>query len=200
MIDPQNPIRYNATINELQEFLLFCIVVAGKNSTVQAKKLENFLVFAHNSYTAHHHHRAISHFEVLRWLGEKGIEKWLQMAKMGQYKRISVAFRGAANLCVDECTLEDLIAVKGIGPKTARFFLLFTRKDCKYAVLDTHILKFLRKIHVQDVPLATPQKKSDYDRLEKEFTDAWEIAGNGLTLAEFDLTIWKYYNESLQTV
>jgi hypothetical protein len=43
MIDPYNITNYNRTQNELEEFLLFCIVVAGKTAYIQAQKLNEFL-------------------------------------------------------------------------------------------------------------------------------------------------------------
>jgi hypothetical protein len=44
MIDPYNITNYNRTEGELQKFLLFCIVVAGKTAYIQAQKLEEFLL------------------------------------------------------------------------------------------------------------------------------------------------------------
>ena len=43
MIDPYNITNYNRTQNELEEFLLFCIVVAGKTAYIQSRKLDEFL-------------------------------------------------------------------------------------------------------------------------------------------------------------
>ena len=42
-IDPYNITNYSRTEEELQLFLLFCIVVAGKTAYIQAEKLEQFL-------------------------------------------------------------------------------------------------------------------------------------------------------------
>ena len=42
-IDPYNITNFNRTEGELQLFLLFCIVVAGKTAYIQAEKLEQFL-------------------------------------------------------------------------------------------------------------------------------------------------------------
>ena len=43
MIDPYNITKYDRTQNELEEFLLFCIVVAGKTAYIQSRKLDEFL-------------------------------------------------------------------------------------------------------------------------------------------------------------
>ena len=42
-IDPYNITNFNRTEEELQLFLLFCIVVAGKTAYIQSEKLEQFL-------------------------------------------------------------------------------------------------------------------------------------------------------------
>ena len=43
MIDPSNVTNPARTPTELEEFLLFCVVVAGKNADQQTRKLERFL-------------------------------------------------------------------------------------------------------------------------------------------------------------
>ena len=43
MINPAEVTNYNRTQSELQEFLLFCINVAGKKSSIEAPKLEVFI-------------------------------------------------------------------------------------------------------------------------------------------------------------
>ena len=43
MVNPYDITNYNRTQNELQEFLLFTIVVAGKTAYIQAQKLDQFL-------------------------------------------------------------------------------------------------------------------------------------------------------------
>ena len=43
MIDPSNVTNPSRTGPELEEFLLFCVSVAGKNADQQSAKLERFL-------------------------------------------------------------------------------------------------------------------------------------------------------------
>lgn len=89
----------------------------------------------------------------------------------------------------DLLDLEDLEAIPGIGPKTARCFLIHSRPDQQYAGLDTHVLKFLRdKGH--EVPASTPTGKK-YKELEKVFLQY--AAESGMTVADFDLAIWNQY-------
>jgi hypothetical protein len=43
-VDPYNITKYNRTEAELECFLLFCIVVAGKTAYIQARKLRYSMV------------------------------------------------------------------------------------------------------------------------------------------------------------
>jgi len=87
------------------------------------------------------------------------------------------------------CTLEDLLKIHGVGNKTARFFLLHTRAGCEYAVLDTHILKWMRN-RGEDVPKSTPTNSKVYRELEKRFRYLSRLAHPSLTDAQIDLLIW----------
>jgi hypothetical protein len=48
MINPAEVTNYNRSHNELEEFILFCINVAGKKSSIEAPKLEVFIERAKN--------------------------------------------------------------------------------------------------------------------------------------------------------
>jgi thermostable 8-oxoguanine DNA glycosylase len=180
MIDPKNITNFNRTEAELQEFLLFCVVVAGKNSHQQAKKLKAFLELGTGD----------SPFEKIRNMGSI-LNVWLNLQKvaMGQYDRISGVFWNVADwqdLSLKQ--LSDVEAIKGIGPKTARFFLMHSRPNQEIATLDTHILKWLTSIGVPNVPKATPSGKR-YLKLEQVFLAACRARHK--TPAELDLEIWK---------
>jgi len=116
---------------------------------------------------------------------------------MGQYQRISTAFRGVAKFFfpLTDCEMshplnhvqvKELECVKGIGMKTSRFFVMHTRKNQYYACLDTHILQWLgSKGH--NVPKTTPSS-AKYLELEKVFLDyAKEM---NMLPADLDLQIW----------
>lgn len=178
MIDPKNITDYNRTEAQLQEFLLFCIVVAGKNAAQQAVRLDKFIA-------------GVKPFERVRALARYGSLEWaLRLVKLGQYTRIARAFTHAAQLNPATCSLDQLEAISGIGPKTSRFFLLHSRPNMRYAVLDTHILKYMRKEHGIYTPKSTPTGKH-YAELERRFL---AICGNR-NVADFDLEIWRKYSE-----
>jgi thermostable 8-oxoguanine DNA glycosylase len=84
------------------------------------------------------------------------------------------------------CGPRDLEDIYGIGPKTARAFICWSRSDVSHAILDTHILKWLKQQGVDRVPKSTPTGIS-YMRLEKEFLSRVPAS---MTPAEFDLSIW----------
>ena len=90
---------------------------------------------------------------------------------------------------LDCVSVDELVRVKGIGPKTARFFVMHSRKGEKVATLDVHILKWLSEQGVENVPLQTPQNEVTYKRLETEFLERAKKMGK--SPAELDLEIWK---------
>jgi len=118
----------------------------------------------------------------------------LRELRTGQYTRIEKAFNAlvAGEIDLWRCTVQDLEAIHGIGPKTARFFLLKTRPGVRCAALDTHILKWL-KARGHSVPKATPQSGKRYAEIEKIFLEECDKAGKAP--AELDSEIWRSYAE-----
>jgi thermostable 8-oxoguanine DNA glycosylase len=185
MITPTTITNFNRTEEELELFLMFSILVAGKNSEQQAKKLDEFLKRSMWDQIG----KPFAHIEFLNKNGWLDIH--MKEFKLGQYKRIGHAFTEILKFKgrLKDVTIEELESVKGIGSKTARFFVLHSRPDAKVAVLDTHILKWLRE-QGYDAPKATPTKKK-YGVLEKLFlTEAWK---REMSPADLDLTIWKSF-------
>jgi thermostable 8-oxoguanine DNA glycosylase len=188
MIDPTQVGFYNADTNKLEEYLLFCIVVAGKTAKTQSEALEKFLMTWQLA-------DGLSPFEKIEWMINRNyLLNTLKYSKLGQYTKLEKSFSDLVNSGIDlrTCTAEDLQKIHGIGFKTARFFLVYTRKDCQYAILDTHLLKFMRDVLKVDAPLSTPSKKK-YLELEKIFLDY--VKSTGKTVQEVDLDIWKQYSQ-----
>jgi len=180
--NPNQPILFDRTINELECCLLFCVVVAGKKASIQIKLLHNFL----NGST--------TPFEYINELDKNGkLSFQLKESKLGQYTRLATCFRELANSDLDlfTCTVDDLENIHGIGPKTARFFLTCNRKDARYAVLDTHLLKYMTQYLGWTVPSTTPGSKSEYQRIESNWLKY--VDSLNVNPAELDLAIWKIY-------
>ena len=178
VIDPKNITDFNRTDSQLEMFWLFCISVAGKNSDTTSKLLSSMF------------YGEDSPFDTLRDLGEDGIYKMLVANHTGQYNRISKAFTQSLTLDLRSCNLDDLLSIHGVGPKTARFFLLHTREDSKHAVLDTHILKWMKDHGIDHAPDTTPQNKQTYIKYENMFYLLVQHYFPGLSLAQADLLIW----------
>ena len=88
------------------------------------------------------------------------------------------------------CSLEELLAIHGVGNKTARFFLLHSRRNCDYAVLDTHILAWMRDHGVEDAPKSTPTNLKVYKELENKYRIMSRLHYPHLSNAQIDLLIW----------
>lgn len=181
LIDPHNITNYNRSKRELQTFWLFCVLVAGKNSVIQARKLNDFLS------EAPYNQLPLVYIDNL--LGSHNLHEKMVEHKLGQYGRLYKCFEDSMQYSdlLDVVGVGDLESIYGVGPKTARFFLLHTRKDQQHAVLDTHILRWMGKQFDVRLPKATPQGKL-YQRIERMFLNY--CREQNLSPAELDLRIW----------
>ncbi|HLD89554.1 MAG TPA: hypothetical protein VI911_00800 [Patescibacteria group bacterium] len=191
MIDPNNITNYNQTTAQLQESLLFWVCAAGKNGKTAARCLETLLnKITHNDETPFN--------AILTYAANNvgtplhGIDNLLRSCGIGCYNNKAKTFIALAccGLDLKKCAVEDLEKIHGIGMKTARCFIIHSRKNANCAGLDTHILKFMRLMGF-DAPKATPTKRK-YLQLEQEFVKlAYKY---NKTVAELDLEIWNHYS------
>ena len=199
-VDPQGVlVLSDASDEQLNEFLLFAVVVAGKSAATQKKKLEALLARIWRDNTGA---RSIMH--ALCSVSLAQLRHHLEAVGMGQYNRLAPLIAALAYAIVFQgldlrtCTAEQLETFKGIGPKTARFFLLFTRKGYRCAVLDTHILQWMHEhctelgLQTSDIPRSTPSG-ARYLKLEAAFILYCD--NHGLSIAEHDFAIWKAGSE-----
>jgi thermostable 8-oxoguanine DNA glycosylase len=180
MIDAFDVTNFERSQEELEEFFVFCVLVAGKTAVIQSKKQEEAKeVFERKlSMTG-------SWFELLKASSEQLICEVLKEVKMGQYKRLAPCLKKASELNLQTCSLEELEAIPGIGMKTSRFFLLHSRKDFPAAALDTHIVSWL----LEECGIAgNINTKQGYLKLEQAFLD--ECIRRAVSPAELDLTVW----------
>ena len=186
MIDPNDVTKFDRTPDELLEFWLFCLFVRGKNADVQAQKLDQF------------RHR-MGGMPLIRSAPDDSIDFHLRAVGAGQYNTLLPAIsQTLAKLKADPDFLKtasavELESLRGVGPKTSRFFILHTRPKARVAVLDTHILNYLSERSGSDIPRVTPTGPR-YAELEEHFLLYADFYG--VDPAAFDLAIWRASRES----
>lgn len=197
MIDPMNITKYDRTQIELEEFILFCILVAGKRASHIAKALHKILdAYAPSVVfmTPNGPKKNIindSPFGIFRKILSTygNLNYILKQYGIGCYniKSRSLSELVYSDIDLYNCEIEDLLQIYGIGPKTANFFILHSRPNVRCAVLDTHILSWLRSQGCP-VPDHTPGNYTQYNRIAEMFLV--RVPYNK-TVAEFDLEIWR---------
>jgi hypothetical protein len=181
MISPTNATDFDRNERELQKFWLFSLFVAGKNSDFAAQKVDALM------------NQMPQECEPLDYLRICDVDAMLRKIKAGQYTRLTKAIQQSMGVDLHTATVEDLMKIHGVGPKTSRFFILHSRKDYKCAVLDTHILKLLRDEGNVNVPKSTPSGKA-YLHWEQVFLDFCQKNYPGVPIAEVDLYYWMKYS------
>ena len=192
MIDPIRMTQYDRSESDLEEVILFCCAVAGKNALTTAKVLNKFLVGLRADCSTLFDVEG-SPFVLLRCEAPSDLPGRIKSCGMGCYNQRAKSFLALAHSGLDlkTCSIEELEGIPGIGPKTARFFILHTRRYVRVAVLDTHILRYMSDLG-HDVPRSTPSGKR-YLELEKTFLSLSDLSKK--TPAQFDLAIWNEYRK-----
>lgn len=181
MIDPHKITNFERSDEELLEFWLFTMFVAGKRADVQAHKLGAFI-------------EDIKGLDTLSRLKPLEVDISLRRVGAGKYKLLNRGIQETLDGLREDtnflrrASVDKLSAIYGVGPKSSRFFALHSRRDQKVAVLDTHILSYLRAQGVK-APKSTPSSLRVYNDLEGKFLGL--VEKSGLSVAEFDLQIWK---------
>lgn len=181
MVIPSQITNFTRSPAELQEFAVYCVASAGKQAEQQAAKVGELLQPAMQPEG-----------EPMAYLADLDrygcLEDELRRHRLGQYGRIGKAVRGLVKIAprLASVSVPELESIYGIGPKTARFFVLHSRPRQELAVLDTHVLSFLRRNGV-NAPRQTPSGKR-YVELESAFLRICDKAG--LEPAAFDLYVW----------
>ena len=196
MIDPKKVTDYNRNQWQLQEFLIYCICVAGKRSEIESPKVRKFCMDARFGFN-------LLPFELIRKLlgvasvEADGLKQHLKKYKISPYTQRYNSFKDVVTLLPDdlsEVTIDDLQKVRGISTKTSRFFLTHSREDFDEPVLDTHILRFL-KDEGHDVPDSTPQNPNVYAKIAKIFSSIAQAQKKSVT--DLDLEVWTKYSYGL---
>lgn len=166
---------------EIEARLLYSVIVAGKSAKFADRAMRQLLLNSNGE-------GPLTMVRRLVIAGE--LSGALRMARTGNYKRIEQCFKQIASSGIDPvtCTIGELENIHGIGSKTARFFILWTRPGARHAALDVHVLRWLRA-NGHDAPKTTPPKGSrKYAELERAFLS--EADRRGVTPRELDAEIW----------
>ncbi len=202
MVDPQNITSFHRSDEEIEEFAVFCVLVAGKNANTIAKRLEDLkhylLIF--NIMSSGRVLNGIYNYVRLHSVAELAI--LLRHTGIGCYTTKAATLYTLSELVnlypnfLRVCSVEDLESIYGIGAKTSRFFLLHSRPNQRLAVLDRHVLTYLNSCNLDIyVPKSTPPKGSKkYKELENIFIE--KAQSQGMTAAEFDLALWNMYSKN----
>jgi endonuclease III len=182
--------RVDRTDAELEAFALFSIAVAGKNADTTLRGVQRLLVRLATRWGPDTPFGLVRRARDAQTLAQDILE-----SGVGCYNNRARAFVDLIdrNLDLRTCSVADLEQVWGIGPKTARFFVIFTREGVgNHAVLDVHILRFMRDVWGLDVPGTTPRSGPEYDGVERAFINLWEqhYRDKHPTIAEFDYAVW----------
>jgi thermostable 8-oxoguanine DNA glycosylase len=147
---------------ELEAKICYAVIVAGKSASFADRAIERLWKFSR---------KGESPFEMIRRLvREENLATALQAARVGNYSKTQQCFDQLVTQPIDLriCEPSDLERIHGIGPKTSRFFILWTRPGEMYAALDVHILRWLGQ-QGYVVPRHTPSNPKLYRRLEQAF-------------------------------
>lgn len=190
-IDPDNITNYDLDRRGLEEHLIFWILAAGKTARHMAKVHAQLIDMLMARCPA------MWPSSCIYMLDEESLSKFLKSVGCGCFNNKAKSLKSFAErsiyLNLYECEPSDLIKIYGVGPKTARCFILHSRKGARYAGLDTHILKWFRNVLLLDAPMRTPRGERQYRELEIIFLE--ECDRRGVEPAVLDLEIWKSYRK-----
>lgn len=166
---------------EAEYRLLYSVVVAGKSARFARAAMQRFFADCGEFWP----------FDWIRLLDDAGkLDEHMRSSRMGCYARLVRSFREIATARPDllTATPEQLEAFHGVGPKTARFAIMWVRPKERFAALDTHVLKWLRFLG-HKAPKSTPAGM-EYARFEKIVIGEADRRGIGPRM--LDAMIWEH--------
>jgi thermostable 8-oxoguanine DNA glycosylase len=187
MIDPEHITNYDLTYLQLEKRLMFWVLAAGKNGRTAARSIVSLMTL-----TAGHIYGPFAGIKQSN--ARHPLAETMKRCGIGCYnhKARTLLELANSNLDLKYCDAADLEKIYGIGMKTSRCFILHSRRNARLSGLDTHMLKHLKEMGVENVPKATPSSKKQYMILEQEVLRLADEAG--MSAAEYDLMIWNKYS------
>jgi thermostable 8-oxoguanine DNA glycosylase len=179
-IIPKEITNIDRTQEEKEQFLIFCVLCAGKSSEVMAKKLEDFLCYETHPFGY-----------ITTLLKDGQLRTMLTHVKLGKYDMLEACFGYITRFQYDLVTLwprDQLVKIPGVSWKTASLYRMHCYDD-RIACLDTHVLKFLRNEGYKKVPNGSPSAWTTYRHWEAVFLG--ECYKRDVKPSHFDLELWK---------
>lgn len=204
--DPFDPTKFCRLPVELEDFLVFGVMVAGKpaRSTINKQArlyeqlVERYRDLALYNNMSHLIAKGIDHgwramLKLFFNLREHfQVDQSLHIARTGKYETMLHFFQDFVrrDLDLERCSLNDLTRLYGVGPKTARFFLLHSRVNQRLAVLDRHVMTWLAEVVDGPVPRGTPSTLSSYAYWEQVWLEKTDEMFPGIPKCRIDYEIW----------
>lgn len=190
--DPTRITDFEQSDNQLEMSLVFWVLVAGKTAHVVVRQMETLIQDFFSGVGVGGGTEA-SILNAIASYSLPSIQAKLQRAGIGCWKlKADALFElSRSSLNLRTCSVQDLESIRGIGPKTARCFVLHSRRDARVAGLDTHILRYCAESGYR-VPRTTPGSRASYARVEAIVLDLADQ--HNMTPAEFDLWVWNQYS------
>ncbi len=179
---------YQRTPEELQYYFLYCSFTRGKGEVASMQAFSRMLDIFEGNVAGWPPLDAEMPFDKLRQIADMGrVEDFYRHLGLGQYTLNSRFVHelvypekfGREPLDLQHATREDIAQLSGIGRKMASLFLLHSRPPEVWdgAVLDRHVLRWLKSQGIPNVPNDTPGSESAYQRLEQIYNQLARAAG-----------------------
>lgn len=187
------------TETELRQFLAFSIAVASKRANQTARAMDRLLAYGPDPFRLVWQYFQSAFANEMYFHGPNANDKlaeWFKSLGFGCHEARSKAFLKLAialrnqDINLKTCSVDELEDCYGIGPKTARFYLLYSRPNQYLAALDVHVWKVVRD-HFSNAPAKVPQLRKQYKYWEAKFLSLLKLPKySHLTPVTFDFYGW----------
>src|SRR5262245_19237607 len=179
LVEPTRLTNYQRSSDELEALVIYSVMAWGREAGRAQRAVGDLL--------DHCPPAAISPFGHIRAAIDAGsLLDAVKATRIGDYAKRTRALVRAVEHDPRTVDVDTLSAC--VGLKSARLVILHSRADASCAVLDRHVLAYLRDLGYDVPERDTPRKPRRYAALERLVLA--ECARQGRHPAELDLTTW----------